>query len=84
VTNVLVALDQLGNAILRGSPDETISSRAGKCAWRYEHGEGQPGDKKWWYLCKLLHLIDRNHCFKNIELDEGKPAPSDFVLSMDK
>jgi hypothetical protein len=62
--NVLVALDQLGNALTLGDPDETISSRAGK----------QVKAGKWWAvaLCKLLHLFDRGHCEKSIEGDEGK------------
>lgn len=28
--NILISLDQLGNTILGGDPDETISSRLGK------------------------------------------------------
>lgn len=38
--NILIALDQLANAIANGSPDETLSSRAhrarlaGKPGWR--------------------------------------------------
>lgn len=65
--NLLIAIDQLANTILGGVPDETISSRAAKGQLR--------GDTKWCLLCNLLHLIDRNHCDKSIERDEGKPAP---------
>jgi citrate lyase alpha subunit len=64
--NVLIALDQLINTLAGGHPDETISSRAGKSVTR---GRG-------WIpcvLCKLLNLIDPNHCIKNIETDEGEP-----------
>lgn len=32
--NVLVALDQLGNALCRGMPDETISARAFRAGWK--------------------------------------------------
>lgn len=61
---VLVALDQLANAIMGGYPDETISSRAAKA-----HRRGA----KWaCVLCKFLHLFDKNHCERVIELDEGK------------
>ena len=65
VRNILIAIDQLINAILLGDPDETISSRAGKhrnkckvCDW----------------LCRILDRIDPKHCAKSIELDEGKNA----------
>jgi len=41
VLNVLIAIDQLGNELIGGDPDETISSRASK---RREH-------------CKLCHWL---------------------------
>ena len=63
--NILIALDQLGNTLLGGDPDETISSRAGK---RQRKG------KLAYVLCRLLHWIDRDHCKKAIEPDEGKDA----------
>jgi hypothetical protein len=61
---VLIAIDQLFNAILGGYPDETISSRAAKAELR--------GDKWGCVLCKLLAYVDKNHCEKVIERDEGK------------
>jgi hypothetical protein len=73
VTFVLVALDQLANALLGGYPRETISSRAAKGARR--------GNKGWCLLCKVLDLFQRNHCELVIELDQGEtdadnlPAP---------
>jgi hypothetical protein len=61
--NILIAIDQFGNALFAGSPDETISSRAGK-AMR----EG----KVWGcVLCRFLNWFERDHCAKSIELDEG-------------
>ncbi|SCU95503.1 conserved hypothetical protein [Cupriavidus necator] len=58
--NLLISLDQLANAVAGGSPDETISSRAGK--------EG----RRWGcILCRFLHWFDRDHCAKSIEADEG-------------
>jgi hypothetical protein len=63
---ILVALDQLLNAILNGYPDETISSRAAKAARR--------GERWGCVLCRILHWIDRDHCERVIELDEGKPV----------
>lgn len=65
IWNILIAIDQLANTVLGGDPDETISSRAGKYV---REGRG-------WFpcvLCKLLHFIDKNHCEKSIEEDEGK------------
>jgi hypothetical protein len=60
---VLIALDQLANALIGGDPDETISSRAAKGAAR--------GVVGWCLLCRLLHLVDRDHCAKSLEPDEG-------------
>jgi len=66
LVNLLIALDQFGNALFAGDPDETISSRAGKAARR---------GRRWGcILCRLLHLFDRNHCEKSIELDRGRPT----------
>ncbi len=62
--NVLIALDQLGNALLGGDPDETISSRLGKAQ---ERGSGYGA-----WLRKILDWIDKDHCAEAIERDEGK------------
>ena len=64
--NILISLDQFGNAVTGGDPDETISSRAGK-AMR---------DGKVWgcVLCKFLNLFENDHCAKSIEPDEGASA----------
>jgi len=69
--NLLIAIDQLFNTILFGDPDETISSRLGK--WL-----GLPKEK-WRYkvaniICKGLRKINKNHCKRSIEEDEGKRA----------
>jgi len=62
VRNIGVALDQLVNAFLGGDPDETLSSRLGKC-------------KRW--FCKVLCFtvgvlfFNLRHCQENIEPDEG-------------
>ncbi len=34
IKDILIGVDQLGNALLRGDPDETISSRAAKAEVR--------------------------------------------------
>lgn len=76
--NVLIAIDQLGNAAVpwawgtfAGDPDETISSALGKL--KEKHGGKIP--KRFpiakftdWFLDK----IDKNHSVDAIEEDEGK------------
>ncbi len=59
-----IAFDQWVNTLFDGYPDETISSRAGK-ARRQGKGWGC-------LLCKLLDWLDKNHCEKSIEYDEGE------------
>ncbi len=62
--NILLGIDQLANTIIRGDPDETISSRAAKAELR---------GKKWGcYLCKFLDYLDKDHCKNSIEKDEGR------------
>jgi len=71
--NILISIDQLGNTIIGGDPDETISSRIGKM--KVKHGGRIP-----WYrpLSKVvdwgLDKIDPNHSIDAIEQDEGKDA----------
>jgi len=71
--NILISIDQLGNTITGGDPDETISSRIGKM--KVKHGGRIP-----WYrpLSKVvdwgLDKIDPNHSIDAIEQDEGKDA----------
>ena len=63
IWNLLVSVDQFVNTVFAGNPDESISSRAAKA---------ERAGKKWGcVLCKLLDKIDKDHCAKNIELDEG-------------
>lgn len=62
--NILISIDQFFNTLFGGFPDETISSRMGKhlasrdCLFCN-------------FMCGLLNLIDKNHCYKSIERDEG-------------
>lgn len=62
IFNVLIALDQLGNALLGGDPDETISSRTAK----------RMHDPKWRWLGLILEKIDPGHLRRSREDDEGK------------
>lgn len=62
IRNVLIALDQLGNALTGGDPDETISSRVAKLRHRWP----------WKYLGVALEKVDPGHLDKSIECDEGQ------------
>lgn len=54
-----VAHDQLANASLNGHEDETISSRAARA---------KQNGKRWGcVLCRLLDVLDRGHCERNME-----------------
>jgi hypothetical protein len=72
--NILIAIDQFFNALFRGDPDETLSSRGGKALLRIQNGNRQPGDWKWEIMCAALHIFDKHHCIKEniLERDEGK------------
>lgn len=61
IWNVLIALDQLGNALTGGDPDETISSRAAK---RRDHWPWKP-------LGWVLEKLDPGHLDDALECDEG-------------
>lgn len=73
ILNILISIDQLGNTILGGDPDETISSRLGKI--KVKHGGRIPLYRP---LSKAvdwgLDRIDPNHSIDAIEKDEGKDA----------
>lgn len=63
IWNILVSLNQFFNTVFFGDPDETISSRAGKAAKKKE---------RWaCVLCRLLNWLEKDHCTKSIEPDEG-------------
>ena len=58
--NLLVAIDQLANALLRGAPDETLSSRA--------HRMRVKGQRFWGWTANAIDFVakwvffDDNHC----------------------
>lgn len=64
LARVFVALDDLLNAILGGHPKETISSRAAK--------DRNRGRIIGCYLCKILDWIDKDHCDKALDIENGK------------
>ena len=71
---VLIAIDQLVNALAFGYPDETISSRA----YRWDsHG------KRHWpraIIDKLARIFgDENHCFRSYESErKGRQFPPEL------
>lgn len=71
--NVLIALDQLGNAISGGDPDETISSRLGRLKL---HHNGTVPRRAWFYLARpldvVLEWIDPSHSINSIKESCGK------------
>lgn len=68
IYNLLLSLDQLGNSIIAGDHDETISSQLGKLMVENKL-EGKPIAAA---LAAILNAIDNNHCLDAIEWDEGK------------
>ena len=64
--NLLILLDETGNALTGGDPGETISSRAGKAM--------QEGKTWGCILCKFLNLFQKDHCLKSIDKADGSRA----------
>lgn len=64
---VLIAIDQLGNALSGGNPDATISARLG---WLHYF-------RRMWWTTILMHIVDvtflsvdgYNHCYKALSLE---------------
>lgn len=83
LVNILVSLDQTGNALCGGDPDETISSHIGKVK------RALGGEISWKRpICKLLDIIldkiDKNHSLDAIEEDEGKDSLRDVDKPKEK
>lgn len=64
--NVLIALDQLGNALRGGDPDETISSAIAK---EIRFGSAKAYEVA---LGRFLEFVDPGHLEGSIEWDEGR------------
>lgn len=64
IKNILIAIDQLGNTLIGGSADETISSRFGRAI---REDRCLPCKA----VCKFLDLFEKNHCIKSIERVEN-------------
>ena len=67
--HILIAVDQLLNALCNGWPDETLSSRA----WRWE----QSGKRSWpRKLIDSLFFFDPHHCRESFESErQGRHLP---------
>lgn len=61
VLNVLIAVDQVGNTLLGGSPDETLSARA----WRSESNGKMLGMAFRPLIDALFCMVESNHCEKS-------------------
>jgi len=68
IVNILIALDQLVNAVFCGDPKETISSRADKAM--------QEGKMWGCILCKFLSKIQKDHCQKAYDPNVGSKGVS--------
>lgn len=69
---ILIALDQLANALLAGWPDETLSSRS----FRWE----KDGVRSW-PRCLIDHLFfwEEQHCFQSYQSErEGRQLPPEL------
>lgn len=65
--NVLVALDQLANAVAGGQPRDTISARAYRA---------QQNGRAWGcLLCRALDRIQKDHCAKAARKEAGDARP---------
>lgn len=64
--NLLILLDEIGNTLTLGSPNETISSRANK---------GRRENKKFWTLiANTLDWISPGHCARAEAVSVGQDA----------
>jgi len=65
--NLWIAVDQLGNVVTGGAPDETISGRMGRAIVNKAGGFGGWLSRT---LCKGLNVLDRNHCVETYEYEK--------------
>jgi hypothetical protein len=68
--NLLLGIDQLGNCIWGGDPDETISSRIGRI--KLANGGKVPSYRPVvWLIDKMLDEIDPGHSIDAVEPGQG-------------
>lgn len=71
--NILVAGDQLGNALAKGNPDNTISARIGY----FNYSQNKLNSRYWKLLEKIVNFTFRpidgaDHCFQAYCLDRNE------------
>ncbi|MBF6606939.1 MAG: hypothetical protein IVW53_15335 [Chloroflexi bacterium] len=71
--NVLVAADELLNAISGGDADGTISLRLARAARR--------GSRAGRVACRLLSLVSPHHCARVLADEEGREQDAQGVTS---
>lgn len=72
IRRLLIAVDQLLNAVLGGWPDETLSSRA----WRWELAGVRSWPRR---LIDALLFLDVNHCRESYESERlGRQLPPEL------
>jgi hypothetical protein len=64
IFNILIALDELLNAICGGEPDETLTFRLAK--------DREQGSVVGCVLCKFLDIFEKDHCTKSVERNRSK------------
>ena len=73
--NIAIALDQLGNALRGGSPDETFSA----AAWRTEQKGRLLGRIFRPVIDLLARPLERDHCRKSFESERnGRHLPREY------
>lgn len=85
ISGVLIAIDQLGNAVAGGYPDSTISARTG-----YFANEAKPHFRFYWKIMEFIinfafYPIDGpNHCYEEYYKGRGehKETGSDLMRAV--
>jgi hypothetical protein len=73
--NILIALDQLANAVLGGWPDETLSSRA----YRWHTSGKRHWPRTWIDAIALRIFRDPDHCRVSYESERaGRQLPPEL------
>ena len=74
--NIAIALDQLGNALRGGSPDETLSA----AAWRTEQKGRLLGRIFRPVIDLLFRPFEQDHCRKSFESERnGQHLPKEYA-----
>jgi len=83
--NILLSIDQFGNAVANGNPDSTISARAGYYA---NYGISETKHPRYWkFIEKMIDFawwpIERkNHCKEAYDADPEIPYPGNWLAKI--